>query len=163
MQPFSPLITVLPWITVHPQAPPYPGKSGITAPSSHWLSIFLFCQGFLSRILTTHKTTGEGRKPIFIPLYSSTTSTRSWTFRYLFAALHVRWLSHIFNRTVIIYQTTTRWDLPGYLCFSVLAAGPQLVFTSPGSQFIFISPDTQFVFAWFFVLQLKFVIATVSS
>ena len=26
----------------------------------------------------------------------------------------MRWLSHIFNRTVCIYQTTTRWDWPTY-------------------------------------------------
>ena len=31
-------------------------------------------------------------------LFHSTTSTRSRTFRHLFATLHVRWLSHIFNR-----------------------------------------------------------------
>ena len=45
-------------------------------------------------------------------LFHSTTSTRSQTFRHLFAALHMRWLSHIFNRTTCIYQTATRWDLP---------------------------------------------------
>ena len=47
-------------------------------------------------------------------LFHSTTPTRSWTFRHLFATLHVRWLSHIFNRTAYIYQTATRWDLPPY-------------------------------------------------
>ena len=31
-----------------------------------------------------------------------------------FATLHVRWLSHISNRTACIYQTATRWDLPPY-------------------------------------------------
>ena len=45
-------------------------------------------------------------------MFHSTTSTGSRTFRHLFATLHVRWLSHIFNRTVCIYQTTTPWDLP---------------------------------------------------
>ena len=45
-------------------------------------------------------------------LFHSTTSTRSRTFRHLFATLHVRWLSHIFNRIACIYQTATRWDLP---------------------------------------------------
>ena len=43
-------------------------------------------------------------------LFDSTTSTRSRTFRHLLAILHVRWLSHIFNRNTCIYQTTTRWD-----------------------------------------------------
>ena len=47
-------------------------------------------------------------------LFYSTTSTRSRTFRHLFAALHVRWLSRIFNRNACIYQTATRWDLPPY-------------------------------------------------
>ena len=37
-------------------------------------------------------------------------STRSRTFRQLFATLHVRWLSHIFNRNACIYQTATRWN-----------------------------------------------------
>ena len=45
-------------------------------------------------------------------LFHSTTSTRSQTFRHLFATLHVRWLSHIFNRNACIYQTATRWDFP---------------------------------------------------
>ena len=48
-------------------------------------------------------------------LFHFTTSTRSQTFRHLFATLHVRWLSHIFNCTACIYQTATRWDLPPYL------------------------------------------------
>ena len=46
-------------------------------------------------------------------LFLSTTSTHSQTFRH-FATLHVRWLSHIFNRTACIYQTATRWDLQTY-------------------------------------------------
>ena len=44
-------------------------------------------------------------------LFHSTTFTRSQTFRHLFATLHVKWLSHIFNRNACIYQTATRWDL----------------------------------------------------
>ena len=47
-------------------------------------------------------------------LFHSTTSTRSRTFRHLFATLYVRWLPHIFNRTACIYQTAIRWDLPPY-------------------------------------------------
>ena len=47
-------------------------------------------------------------------LFHSTTSTRSWTFRNLFATLHVRWLSHIFNLTTCIYQTASQWDSPPY-------------------------------------------------
>ena len=44
---------------------------------------------------------GKGREHL---LFHSTTSTRSRTFRHLFATLHVRWLSHIFNRTACIYR-----------------------------------------------------------
>ena len=47
-------------------------------------------------------------------LFRSTTFTRSGTLRHLFATLHARWLSHIFNRTPCIYQTATRWDLSPY-------------------------------------------------
>ena len=43
-------------------------------------------------------------------LFHSTTSTRSRTFRHLFANWHVRWLSHTFNRSTSIYQIATRWD-----------------------------------------------------
>ena len=65
---------------------------------------FFFYQGFLSRTLTTHKRVGEGADHL---LFHSTTSTRSQTFRYLFATLHVRWLSHIFIRIACIYQAAT--------------------------------------------------------
>ena len=47
-------------------------------------------------------------------LFHSTASTRSRTLRHLFATLHVRWLSHIFNRNACVYQAITRWDLPPY-------------------------------------------------
>ena len=72
---------------------------------------FFFYQSFLSRILATHSTQGKGGDLL---LCLSTTSTRSRTFRHLFATLHVRWLSHIFNRNACIYQTATRWYLPPY-------------------------------------------------
>ena len=66
---------------------------------------------FLSRFsfTDTDDSQGKGGDRLF---FHSTTSTRSRTFRHLFATLHVRWLSHIFNRTACIYQTATRWDLP---------------------------------------------------
>ena len=58
----------------------------------------------------------KGRGPYFIPLchYHNHFHARSRTFRYLFSTLHVRWLSHIFNRTTCIYQTATWRDLPPY-------------------------------------------------
>ena len=33
---------------------------------------------------------------------------------FYFATLHVRWLSHISNRTACIYQAATRWNLQPY-------------------------------------------------
>ena len=47
-------------------------------------------------------------------LFHSTASTRSRTLRHIFVTLHVRWISHVFNRNACIYQTATRWDLPPY-------------------------------------------------
>ena len=47
-------------------------------------------------------------------LFHSSTFTRSQTLRHLFATLHVRWLSRIFNCNACVYQTATRWDLPPY-------------------------------------------------
>ena len=58
--------------------------------------------------------TGQQEKEEDHLLFHSTTSTCSRTLRHLFATLHVRWLSHIFNRIACIYQTATRWDLPPY-------------------------------------------------
>ena len=75
---------------------------------------FFSYQGFLSRILTTHRTVlsqGKGGDHL---LFHSTISTRLRTFRHLFATLHVRLLSYIFNRTAWIYQTATRLDLSPY-------------------------------------------------
>ena len=86
------------------------------------LLFFFFYQGFLSR------QQGKGGDHF---LFHSTTSTRSRTSTHLFATLHVRWLSHNFNRNACIYQTATRWDftsLSNYhlidwwceVCFSLL-------------------------------------------
>ena len=80
-------------------------------------TLFLF--GFLFRFFSIriffhgHRrlTRQQGKRGDHL-LFHSTTSTRSRTFRHLFATFHVRWLSHIFNRTTCIYQTASRWDLP---------------------------------------------------
>lgn len=61
---------------------------------------------FLSQARTIHRTTGEKGISSFL----STTSTRTWTSRYLYSVLHLRWLLHIFNCSVCNYQATTRWD-----------------------------------------------------
>ena len=47
-------------------------------------------------------------------LFPSNNFACSQTFRHLFATLHVRWLSHILNRTSCIYQANTRWYLTSY-------------------------------------------------
>ena len=54
----------------------------------------------------SHRTAGEWRGPSFIPLY------HFHPLRHLFATLHVRWLSHIFNRNACVYQTATWWVFP---------------------------------------------------
>ena len=73
--------------------------------------IFFLYQGFLHRHWRFIGQKGKGGDHL---LFHSITSTRSWTLRYLFATLHVRWLSRIFNRNACVYQTATRWDLPPY-------------------------------------------------
>ena len=75
------------------------------------VGIFLFFYFLLSGFSFTDTDDSKGGDHL---LFHSTTSTRSRTFRHLFATLHVRWLSHIFNRNACIYQTATRWDLPPY-------------------------------------------------
>ena len=72
---------------------------------------FFFYQGFFHGHWQLTGQRGKGGDHL---LFYSTTSTRSRTFRHLFATFHVRWLSHIFNRNACIYQTATRWDLPPY-------------------------------------------------
>ena len=72
---------------------------------------FFFYQGFLHR---HWRFTGQQGKRGNHLLFHSTTSTRSQTLRTFFTTLHVRWLSHIFNRNACVYQTATRWDLPPY-------------------------------------------------
>ena len=58
--------------------------------------------------------TGQQEKEEDHLLFHSTTSTCSRTLRHLFATLHVRWLSRIFNRNICVYQNATRWALPPY-------------------------------------------------
>ena len=68
-----------------------------------WLTkqVFFFYQSFLHR---HWKFTGQQGKGEDHLLFHSSTSTRSRTLRHLFATLHVRWLSRIFNRNTCIYQ-----------------------------------------------------------
>ena len=60
------------------------------------------------------RLTGQQRRGGDHLLFHSTTSTYSQTFRHLFATLHVRWLSRIFNRNDCVYQTASQWDLQPY-------------------------------------------------
>ena len=72
--------------------------------------------GFSTRVFFHRhwRFTGQQGKGEDHRLFHSSTSTHSRTFRHLFATLHVRWLSRIFNRNACVYQTATRWDLPPY-------------------------------------------------
>ena len=72
---------------------------------------FFFYQGFLYR---HWQLTGQHWKGGEHLLFHPTTSTRSRTLRQLFATLHVRWLSYIFNRDACVYQGATRSDIPHY-------------------------------------------------
>ena len=75
---------------------------------------------FLSITVFFHRhwqLTGQHGKGGDHLLFRFTTSTRSWTFKHLFATLHVRWYSHIFNYFTWIYQTATRWYIPPYRIF----------------------------------------------
>ena len=76
-----------------------------------YLYDFFFYRGFLYRHWRFTGQQGKGRDHL---LLHSTTSIHSQTLRHLFATLHVRWLSHIFNCNACVYQTVTRWDLPPY-------------------------------------------------
>ena len=72
---------------------------------------FFFLSGFLHR---HWRFIGQQGKRGDHLLFHSTTSTRSRTLGHLFATLHVRWLSRIFNLNACVYQTATHWDLPPY-------------------------------------------------
>ena len=95
--------------------------------SSIFESLYLFfsIRVFFQRHWQLKGQQGEGADH---RLFHSTTSTRSQTLRHLFATLHVRWLSHIFNRTACIYQAATRWDLPPYRITIWLTDGVTLSF-----------------------------------
>ena len=91
---------------------------------SHFILCCLFLLAFRSFITISFsirvlfhghwQLTGQQGKGGHHLLFHSTTSTHSQIFRHLFATLHVRWLSHIFNRNARIYLTATLWDLPSY-------------------------------------------------
>ena len=63
--------------------------------------VFFLYRGFLSQTLAIHSVVGEGMRP---SLFLFTALSRSQTFRYLFATLHVR---YIFNRITCNYQAAT--------------------------------------------------------
>ena len=87
---------------------------------------YVFVSGFLFTD-TDNSQDSRGRKGDHF-LFHSTTSTCSRTFRHLFATLHVRWLSNIFNCTACIYQTATWWELPPYWITTWLIDDVKVVF-----------------------------------
>ena len=89
--------------------------SKFTLKKTKKFSFEFFCFFFLLEFSFTDTDDSPGsRERVGTILFHSITSTRTRTFKYSFATLHVRWLSHVFNRTPCIYQTATRWDLPPY-------------------------------------------------
>ena len=62
---------------------------------------FFFYHGFLHRGWRFSGQQGKRRDHL---LFHSTTPTHSRTLRHVFATLHVRWLSRIFNRNAYVYQ-----------------------------------------------------------
>ena len=88
-------------------------------------TFFLSIRVFSHETLQTTALQGKGGEHL---LFRSTTSTRSQTFRYLFATLHVRRLSHIFNRNACIYKTASRWDWPPYRITTWLIDDVKLIF-----------------------------------
>ena len=68
---------------------------------------FFFLSGFFHR--HWRFIAGKERGP---SLFLSTTSSCLPAFRYLYEALHVKWLPRIFNCISCNYQNATRWDLP---------------------------------------------------
>ena len=76
--------------------------------SEHRLFFFFLFLSEFSFTDTDDPQDSRGREgAFFIRLYHFHPLTNIQT---LFATLHVRWLSHIFNRNACIYQTATRWD-----------------------------------------------------
>ena len=77
------------------------------------ICLFFFCQDFLSRTLTTHRTAWEGRETMFYSTLPLPLSAHQYLDIY-FATLCVTWLWYISNRTACIYQAAPQWDLPPY-------------------------------------------------
>ena len=72
------------------------------------LNPFFFYEDFHSRTLDNWQDSRGWERTIF---YSTLPHFHSL---HLSPALHLRWLSHIFNPTAFIYEIATRWDLPPY-------------------------------------------------
>ena len=68
-----------------------------------------FYQGFLYRHWRFTGQQGKGGDRL---LFHSTTSTRSRALRHLFATLHVRWLSRIFNTRLLLDEIYHLVELP---------------------------------------------------
>ena len=76
---------------------------------------FCFCFFFLSEFSfkdTNNSQDSKGRDRT--NFYSTLPLPPAHEHSDIFATLHVRWLSHIFNHNTFIYHTATQWDLPPY-------------------------------------------------
>ena len=90
-----------------------------------FLTVFSFFFVFSIRVFFYGhwRLTGQQRNGGDYFLFHSTTSTRSRTFTLLFATLHVRWLSHIFNRRLYLpdcysmrFTTLSNYHLIDWWC-----------------------------------------------
>ena len=72
------------------------------------LSVSVLLYFFLIRVFFYRHWRFTGQQGKGGPIFLSTTSTRSKTFRHLFATLLGRWPSRIFNCNASIYQTATQ-------------------------------------------------------
>ena len=95
-----------------------------TWPSCHFLLFFLSGFSFTDSDNSREKRGREGNHLYpTLPLPPAHEHSNIY-----FATLHVRWQSHISNRTAGIYQAATRWDLPPYRITVWLIDNVMLIF-----------------------------------
>ena len=85
---------------------------------------FFFYQGFLSQILTIHRTAKEGREPSLIPLEHFHSLTN---IEHLFQTLPVWWLSLIFNCNLVLQIKNFEILDFSHIAFKILGLSSQMV------------------------------------
>ena len=87
-------------------------------------TFFFFYQGFLSQILTIHRTAKEGREPSLIPLDHFHSLTK---IKHLFQTLHVWWLSRIFYCNLVLQIKFFEILDFSHISFKILGLSSQIV------------------------------------